>query len=66
MNVETGVNARQGIQLAVDALMSILSGVPAAGQTGTITIKSLNGSSTRITIQVDGNGNRTGVTVTPA
>jgi hypothetical protein len=57
--VETGVNARQALSPILAACAGVLAGAPA----GPITIKGGNVTTTRITADVDGSGNRTGVTL---
>ena len=62
VSVET-VNARQALDLILDAVASLLSG--ATGSAATITIKDPTGVHTRISATVDANGNRTAITLTP-
>jgi hypothetical protein len=62
---EGTTNARQTLALILDALVAVLSGVPAAGTPGTVTIRDVGNTADRLLIAVDGNGNRTGLTMTP-
>lgn len=61
--VETGLNARQALSIIGSAVAGLLSGV-VVGPT-TIVLTGLNNSTVRITLSVDGSGNRTAVTLTP-
>lgn len=62
--VEGTINLPQAMALAMDAVISVLSGVPTSGS-GTILVKDPTGTHTRGSISVDGAGNRTAVTLTP-
>ena len=61
---ETGYNARQALALILDTLLGKLSGVPLTGA-GTIVIRDVNDTANRVTVGVDGNGNRTSLALNP-
>jgi hypothetical protein len=62
VTVET-MNARQALNLILDAVTSLLAG--ATGGASTINIKDPTGAHTRISVDVDAYGNRTAVTLSP-
>ena len=57
--VETGLTVRESLRAAVSALVGILAGAA----TGTITIRNVGNTKTRITATVDADGNRSAVTL---
>ncbi len=57
------IKPHQALGLILDALVAKLSGVPAASVPGTIVIRDVHDAADRISIDVDGDGNRTGLTM---
>jgi hypothetical protein len=62
ITIETGLDARQSLQIMASALAGVVSG---AG-TGTIVFKGAGVDTTRITGSTDGTGNRTAVALNPS
>lgn len=61
--VETGVNARQSLSAILASATGVLSGAVAAGSTGTTLLKNPAGTETRASVVLDGEGNRTSVSL---
>src|SRR5206468_3638062 len=55
----------QSAALTLCAVAAVLGGVPAAGTPGTVVVRDLANGTNRLTIGVDGQGNRTTLTINP-